>query len=46
LILNPQSSWSSKDEYAKAAKSLVGKFKNNYSKYDLGDNNILSGGPL
>ena len=46
LILNPQSSWSSEKEYTKAAKSLVEKFKNNYSKYDLGDDAILSGGPL
>jgi ATP-dependent phosphoenolpyruvate carboxykinase len=46
LILNPQSSWSSEKEYTKAAKSLVEKFKNNYSKYDLGDDTILYGGPL
>ena len=46
LILNPQSSWSSEKEYTQAAKSLVEKFKNNYSKYDLGDDTILSGGPL
>ena len=46
LILNPQSSWSSEDQYAKAAKSLVEKFKDNYSKYDLGDDAILNGGPL
>ena len=46
LILNPQSNWSSEEEYTKAAKSLVEKFKNNYSKYDLGDDAILSGGPL
>ena len=46
LILNPQSSWSSEEEHTKAAKSLVEKFKNNYSKYDLGDDAILSGGPL
>ena len=46
LILNPQRSWSSENEYAKAAKSLVGKFKNNYSKYDTGDDAIRSGGPL
>ncbi len=46
LILNPQSSWSNGEEYTNAAKSLVQKFKNNYSKYDLGDDAILSGGPL
>ena len=46
LILNPQSSWSSEEEYTKAAKSLVEKFKKNYSKYDLGDDAIRSGGPL
>ena len=46
LILNPQSSWSSEEEHTKAAKSLVEKFKNNYSKYDLGDDAILSGGPV
>ena len=46
LILNPQTSWSSEEEHTEAAKSLVKKFKNNYSKYDLGDDAILSGGPL
>ena len=46
LILNPQSSWSSKKEYTEAAISLVEKFQNNYSKYDTGDDAIRSGGPL
>ena len=45
-ILNPLSAWVDKELYNTSAKQLVLKFKDNYKKYDIGDNNILNGGPL
>ena len=38
--------FSDKQIYNKSAKELVNKFKENYKKYDIGDDSILSGGPL
>jgi len=35
-----------KDIYNDVAKELVKKFKENYNKYDMGDDSILKGGPL
>ena len=45
-ILNPQTAWSDIDSYNISAKKLVTKFKENYKEYDLGDNDIKTGGPL
>jgi len=45
-IFNPQTAWSDIDSYNNSAKELVIKFKENYKEYDLGDNDIKSGGPL
>ncbi len=44
-ILNPQNAWSDTDLYNRSAKDLVEKFKENYKKYDLGDDKIRNGGP-
>ena len=44
-ILDPKNSWVDQDEYEKSASSLVKKFKENYKKYDLGDDDIVRGGP-
>ena len=44
-ILNPQNAWSDKDLYNRSAIDLVVKFKENYKKYDLGDDKIRNGGP-
>ena len=32
--------------YNDVARELVKKFKENYNKYDMGDDSILKGGPL
>ena len=45
-ILNPKNSWENQIEYKNSAINLVKKFKKNYKKYDLGDDDILNGGPL
>ena len=45
-ILNPLNAWSDKTIYDNVAKELVKKFKENYKKYDIGDENILKGGPF
>ena len=45
-ILNPKNSWVDQNEYENLASNLVKKFKENYQKYDLGDDDILKGGPL
>ena len=45
-ILNPLNAWSDVDAYNNSAKGLVMKFKDNYKKYDLGDDKIRNGGPL
>ncbi len=44
-LLNPLTSWSNIQEYHRSAKELVAKFKENFVKYDLGDKEILNGGP-
>ena len=44
-ILNPIDSWANKSDYHLTAKILVKKFKENYRKYDLGNIDILKGGP-
>ena len=44
-ILNPRNSWAKEKDYNSAAEILVDKFKKNYAKYDLGDDEILNGGP-
>ena len=44
-LLNPLKSWEDPDQYHKAAKELVQKFKDNYKNYDLGDKSILNAGP-
>ncbi len=45
-ILDPQKAWVDLDAYHIAAEELVQKFKLNYEKYDLGDDEIRNGGPL
>ena len=45
-LLNPSTSWKNLQEYHRSAKELVTKFKENYVKYDLGDKEILNGGPI
>ena len=45
-ILNPKNSWDNQSDYENSAINLVRKFKKNYKKYDLGDDDILNGGPL
>ena len=45
-ILNPKNSWDNQNDYENSAINLVRKFKKNYKKYDLGDDDILNGGPL
>ena len=44
-ILNPKRAWVILSEYQAAAESLVQKFQNNYTNYDLGDPEILAAGP-
>ena len=45
-ILDPQKAWVDLDAYHIAAEELIQKFKLNYEKYDLGDDEIRNGGPL
>ena len=45
-ILYPLNAWSDVETYHNSAKDLVMKFKENYKKYDLGDDKIKNGGPL
>ena len=44
-ILNPKKAWVNLNEYQAVAESLVQKFQNNYTNYDLGDPDILGAGP-
>ena len=44
-ILNPRNSWAKVEDYNSAAEILVEKFKKNYAKYDLGNDEISNGGP-
>ena len=45
-LLNPIEAWADKQTYDEIATKLVHKFQENYKKYDLGDNEVLAGGPL
>ena len=45
-LLNPSEAWSDKQKYHSTAVKLVLKFQENYKKYDLGDDDVLSGGPI
>ena len=45
-LLNPIEAWADKQTYGEIATKLVHKFQENYKKYDLGDNEVLAGGPL
>ena len=45
-LLNPSEAWSDKQKYHSTAVKLVLKFQENYKKYDLGDDDVLSGGPV
>lgn len=44
-ILIPSKAWDSEDDYAKIAERLVGKFQNNFAKYDIDDEKIRNAGP-
>lgn len=44
-ILNPEKSWSDKNEYHSTAEKLVRKFQDNFAQYDLGDPDLLAAGP-
>ena len=45
-FLVPMEAWNDKDEYNRSAKSLVKKFRNNFSQYDKYDSSIRTGGPI
>ena len=44
-LLIPSNAWKDKNEYDKIAKTLVGKFNDNFSKYNIDDINIINAGP-
>jgi phosphoenolpyruvate carboxykinase (ATP) len=44
-LLDPMKAWIDIGEYHRSAKELVKKFQQNYKKYDLGHESILSAGP-
>ena len=44
-LLNPLKAWKDVEEYHRSARELIQKFQDNYKMYDLGDENILNGGP-
>ena len=44
-LLIPVNAWKDKNEYDKIAKTLVGKFNENFSKYNIDDVNIINAGP-
>ena len=44
-LLIPVNAWKDKNEYDKIAKTLVGKFNENFSKYNIDDVDIINAGP-
>ena len=44
-LLIPANAWKDKIEYDKIAKTLVGKFNENFSKYNIDDVDIINAGP-
>ena len=44
-LLIPLNAWKDKNEYDKIAKTLVGKFNENFSKYNIDDIDIINAGP-
>ena len=44
-LLIPANAWKDKNEYDKIAKTLVGKFNDNFSKYNIDDIDIINAGP-
>ena len=44
-LLIPANAWKDKIEYDKIAKTLVGKFNENFSKYNIDDIDIINAGP-
>ena len=44
-LLIPANAWEDKNEYDKIAKTLVGKFNDNFSKYNINDTDIINAGP-
>ena len=44
-LLIPANAWEDKNEYDKIAKTLVGKFNDNFSKYNIDDTDIINAGP-
>jgi phosphoenolpyruvate carboxykinase (ATP) len=44
-LLIPFNAWKDKNEYDKIAKTLVGKFNENFSKYNIDDVDIINAGP-
>ena len=44
-ILDPKSTWADKEAYDKTAKSLAGKFVENFKKYNKMPANIVNAGP-
>ena len=44
-LLVPANAWKDKNVYDKIAKTLVGKFNDNFSKYNIDDIDIINAGP-
>ena len=44
-LLIPANAWKDKNKYDKIAKTLVGKFNDNFSKYNIDDIDIINAGP-
>ena len=44
-LLIPFNAWKDKNKYDKIAKTLVGKFNENFSKYNIDDVDIINAGP-